>query len=163
MDPALQELVEAGSPTDEVSVVVRLRDAAHVPAALRLVAQFGSIATARIQRLAVRQAWEDPAVISLRAPRWYATEYGPVLDPADAENIEAGDNDQRRPEDLEQTGRGAVIGVIDWGCDFAHPDFVTADKTSRLIALWDQRSDDNDGNRYGYGRIHRNEALTSAL
>jgi len=163
MDPALQELVEAGSPTDEVSVVVRLRDAAHVPVALRLVAQFGPIATARIQRLAVRQAWEDPAVISLKAPRWYATEYGPVLDPVDAENIEAADDDERRPPGLEQTGRGAVIGVIDWGCDFAHPDFVTADKTSRLIALWDQRSKDTDRNRYGYGRIHRNEALTSAL
>ncbi|MEA2881227.1 MAG: hypothetical protein QOH32_446, partial [Bradyrhizobium sp.] len=163
MDPALQELVEAGNPTDEVSVVVRLRDTAHVPAALRLVAQFGPIATARVQRLAVRQVWEDPAVISLKAPRWYATEYGPILDPADAENVEATAEDERRPRDLEQTGRGTVIGMIDWGCDFAHPDFVTADKASRLIALWDQRAGDNDGNRYGYGRVHHTAALTAAL
>jgi subtilisin family serine protease len=163
MDPALQELVETGKPTDEVSVVVRLRDAAHVPAGLRIVAQFGPIATARVQRLAVRQIWENPDVISLKAPRWYATEYGPIVDPADAEAIEAGDTDERRPPGLEQTGRGTVIGVIDWGCDFAHPDFITEDNKSRLIALWDQRNVDTDDNRYGYGRVHRNDMLTSAL
>ncbi len=163
MDPALQELVDTGNPTDEVAVVVRLRDDAHVPAGLRIVAQFGPIATARVQRLAVRRVWEDPAVISLKAPRWYATEYGPVLDAADAEDVEATDTDRRRPPDLAQTGRGTVIGVIDWGCDFAHPDFVTEDGKSRLIALWDQRAAENDGNRYGYGRIHRGEALTAAL
>jgi hypothetical protein len=66
MDPALQELVEAGSPTDEVSVVVRLRDDAHVPVALRLVAQFGPIATARIQRLAVRQRFGSIPVTTRR-------------------------------------------------------------------------------------------------
>src|SRR5437868_1726774 len=81
------------------------------PTGLRIVARFGTIATARIQRLAVRRVWEDPAVISLKAPRWYATEYGPVLDPDDAENIDVTDTDQRRPDGLAETGRGTVIAV----------------------------------------------------
>lgn len=163
MDPALQELADSGNPTDEVSVVVRLRDAAPPPTGLRIVARFGTIATARIQRLDVRRAWEDPAVISLKAPRWYATEYGPVLAAEDAEDVELRDTDRRRPPNLPETGRGTIIGVIDWGCDFAHPDFVTADGKSRLLALWDQRAPASDGNRYGYGRIHRGEELTAAL
>ena len=163
MDPALQELVDTGNPTDEVAVVVRLRDAASPPAGLRIVSQFGTIATARIQRLAVRRVWEDLAVISLKAPRWYATEYGPVLDALDAEDVEPIDTDQRRPPDLAETGRGTVIAVIDWGCDFAHPDFITEKGASRLIALWDQRAAESDGNRYGYGRIHRGAELTAAL
>ncbi|HEY0441535.1 MAG TPA: S8 family serine peptidase, partial [Xanthobacteraceae bacterium] len=163
MDPALQELLEVGEPTDEVAVVVRLRDPGQVPASLRIVAPFGAIATARVQRLAVRQVWEDPGIISLKAPRWYATEYGPVLDEADAEDIDETDSDQRRPDDVAATGRGTVIGVVDWGCDFAHPDFVTEDGRSRLLALWDQRTLNGDGNPYGYGRVHRTADLSAAL
>jgi outer membrane protein OmpA-like peptidoglycan-associated protein len=163
MDPALQELADTGDPTDEVAVVVRLRDPASPPSGLRIIAQFGEIATARVQRLAVRRIWENLAVISLKAPRWYATEYGPLLDPLDAEDVETIDTDQRRPSGLAQTGRGTVIGVIDWGCDFAHPDFVTEKGASRLLALWDQRAPASDGNRYGYGRIHRGAELTAAL
>src|SRR5262245_52754678 len=109
MDPLLQELADTGDPTDEVAVVVRLRDAGAPPAGLRIVAQFGEIATARVQRLAVRRIWEDPAVISLKAPRWYATEYGPLIDPVDAEDVETIDTDRRRPPGLAQTGRGTVI------------------------------------------------------
>lgn len=35
-------------------------------------------------------------------------------------------------------GQGVVVGVVDSGIDFRHPDFLTADNKSRLLFLWDQ-------------------------
>lgn len=36
------------------------------------------------------------------------------------------------------TGRGTLVGIIDSGIDYAHPDFLKADNTTRITALWDQ-------------------------
>ena len=124
MDPALQELLDTGEATDEVTLVLRLRDAVETPPGLRIVARLGPIATARIERAAIWQIYGDPAIVSVKAPRWLVSEYGPVLDEADAENVEIADTDQRRPDDLKETGKGSVVALVDWGCDFAHPDFV---------------------------------------
>jgi minor extracellular serine protease Vpr len=38
------------------------------------------------------------------------------------------------------TGSGVVIGIVDTGIDWEHPDFHRRDGHSRLIALWDQTS-----------------------
>jgi hypothetical protein len=41
---------------------------------------------------------------------------------------------------MSETGRGVIVGVVDFGCDFAHPSFCDAtDRTrSRILTLWDQ-------------------------
>jgi subtilisin family serine protease/outer membrane protein OmpA-like peptidoglycan-associated protein len=163
MDPALQELLEAGEAVDEVSIVVRLQDTVPPPAGLRIVARLGPIATARIERGAIWQIYGHPAIVSVKAPRWLASEYGPIIDVQDAEQVDVLESDQRRPSGIEQTGRGCVIALIDWGCDFAHPDFVSDTGVSRVRALWDQRSSAWDGNRYGYGRVLRSGDLTAAI
>lgn len=36
------------------------------------------------------------------------------------------------------TGRGTLVGVIDSGIDYAHPDFRNPDGSTRILALWDQ-------------------------
>ena len=36
------------------------------------------------------------------------------------------------------TGAGVAIGIIDWGLDWRHPDFVGADDKSRILGIWDQ-------------------------
>ncbi len=163
MDPALQELLDAGEATDEVAIVVRLREPAAVPPGLRIVARLGPIATARIARSQIWQIYGHPAIASVKAPRWLVSEYGAFVDEQDAENVAVADTDRRRPEGLSETGRGTVIGVVDFGCDFAHPDVVAANGDSRLLALWDQRSTTSDGNRYGYGRVLRRTELTKAI
>lgn len=38
----------------------------------------------------------------------------------------------------ELTGRGTLIGFIDSGIDYAHPDFRNNDGSTRISALWDQ-------------------------
>ena len=170
MDPALLELIAAGSPGDEVAVIVRTRPGCLAPPALRVVASFGDIATGRAQRGLLIAIHDDPCVESLKAPRVYASESdNPFADrppPSEPGPSEADpallDSDRRRPPGLRETGRGTVIAVIDWGFDFAHPDFRRDDGGTRLLALWDQRAQ-GAGPRYGYGRVHARSDIDRAL
>jgi hypothetical protein len=68
------------------------------------------------------------------------------------------------------TGAGVVVGVIDWGLDFDHPNFKNADRSTRLIALWDQRTPRTGpgqkryrGRPYGYGVVHTRATINAAL
>ena len=36
------------------------------------------------------------------------------------------------------TGKGVIVGIIDSGIDWKHPDFTGADGTSRILYIWDQ-------------------------
>ena len=38
------------------------------------------------------------------------------------------------------TGKGILVGVVDSGVDFFHPDFRNEDGSSRILRLWDQRA-----------------------
>src|SRR6185295_14746329 len=69
-------------------------------------------------------------------------------------------------------GKGVIVGIIDHGCDFAHPNFRTPDGDTRIRFLWDQRvgtvSDLPQGfgrspKGYNYGREFSADALNSAL
>ena len=43
----------------------------------------------------------------------------------------------------ELTGRGTLVGVIDSGIDYAHPDFRKQNGDTRIVALWDQSIESN--------------------
>ncbi|HJQ31438.1 MAG TPA: S8 family serine peptidase [Pyrinomonadaceae bacterium] len=63
-------------------------------------------------------------------------------------------------------GAGAIIGIIDTGIDFRHPDFINPDGTSRVYRLWDQGARAVPGSEvqpYGYGREYTREQINAAL
>ena len=165
MDPALRELI-SGEGAEEVEAIVRLHHPDTVPEGLQLVATFGNIATCRLRRDKIRDVWSDEAVASLKAPR--------LIDP-DIEIVSAGVeetpgetvsySDSRRSESQKATGRGVVVGVVDWGCDFVHPNFLNPDGTTRLLALWNQSAEKTDKSPapYGYGSVHQRDDINRAL
>jgi subtilisin family serine protease len=161
VDPALRELLGRGTDQDEVEAVIRLvDDVVAPPHGVRIVARFGSIATCRLRRGEIPRIWADPAVASLKAPRLIAPEHAIV----DLEDVEPRPDDARRPAGPLPSGRGVVIGVLDWGLDFVRDSLCTPAGT-RLAALWDQRTlaERPQANLYGYGTIHTREQIDAAL
>ncbi|HET8645198.1 MAG TPA: S8 family serine peptidase, partial [Vicinamibacteria bacterium] len=120
------------------------------------VARLGDVVTCRIAARDVPAVRSHSSVISLKASRTFAApEVACAAGPGPA-------GPPRRGLD-GLTGRHVVMAFLDWGCDFAHPNFRTADGRTRLLALWDQGGVGAPGNRYGYGRIHDRAAIDRAL
>ena len=64
-------------------------------------------------------------------------------------------------------GSNVIIGIVDHGCDFAHPNFRTLDgnRSTRILFLWDQRAgtDPRSPEDFGYGREFDTAAINDAL
>lgn len=173
MEAALWKLYEEGTPDDEVAVIIRLADPLTVPDGVRIIARFGLIATCRLRRGDIPNVRQQSPVRSMKKAQLY--DHNPVEEqtgditedgsPEEADDPMAQPGDQRRPEGIRYTGKGVVVAHIDWGIDFAHPEFRKADGRTRLLALWDQSAPYNpqQPNRYGYGRIYRAEEIDRAL
>src|SRR3954468_2571737 len=164
MDPALNELMK-GSGEDEVEAIIQLDPEADVPPNVRVIARFGEIATVRLPRQRIAETWADDSVVSLKAARPFGLDPDPMPAASDseAEDLEEETDDRRRPEGIDATGRGVVVAVLDWGFDFAHPNFRNRDGSTRALALWDQSAPGRGPDPYGYGRIYSREEIDRAL
>lgn len=60
-------------------------------------------------------------------------------------------------------GAGTLVGVIDTGIDFRHPDFANPDGTSRIQVLWDQNARPVPGSTVFYGREYTREQINASL
>jgi subtilisin family serine protease len=61
-------------------------------------------------------------------------------------------------------GHGVLVGIIDSGIDYTNPVFQNADKTSRIVSIWDQTiQSDNFPPNAGYGTEYTREQLNAAL
>jgi len=168
MDPALWELLRAAKDEDaeEVEAIIRLDSPQLEIPGVRIVARFGPIATCRLRRDSILRTRDEENVKSLKAPRLFGPE-------REAENTNSArklplapvHGDQRRPGDITLTGKGVVIGIIDWGCDFNHTNFRRACGRTRITALWDQRkpSRGSKPSYYGYGTVHDWREIDRAL
>ena len=67
------------------------------------------------------------------------------------------------PGNLQLTGRGVLIGIVDSGVDYRHPAFLTADGKSRILRLWDQSIPGNPPEGYATGTDYTNEEINEAL
>lgn len=61
------------------------------------------------------------------------------------------------------TGRGVLVGIVDSGIDFFHPDFRTEDGSSRILSLWDQSIPGNPPEGYVTGTEYTKEEINKAL
>lgn len=60
-------------------------------------------------------------------------------------------------------GKGVVVGVVDYGGDFAHRNFRRANGKTRMLYLWDQNGGNSPGSPNGYGVEHTAVDLNTAL
>ena len=67
MDPELWELLKEGDSEDEIAAIVRLGQPSIVPKGVRVVAQFGDIATIRMERGKAEEVRAEEGVTSLKA------------------------------------------------------------------------------------------------
>lgn len=61
------------------------------------------------------------------------------------------------------TGWGILMGVVDSGVDFYHPDFRTENGTTRILKLWDQSIPGNPPGGYVMGTEYTEEEINEAL
>ena len=61
------------------------------------------------------------------------------------------------------TGKGILVGVVDSGVDFFHPDFRNENGSSRILRLWDQSINGNPPEGYTRGTEYTKEEIDEAL
>lgn len=67
------------------------------------------------------------------------------------------------PQAQGQQGKGVIVGIIDFGCDFLHQNFRTPDGNSRILALWDQAAPSGRSSNSRYGRVYSQTEINAAL
>jgi N-acetyl-anhydromuramyl-L-alanine amidase AmpD/subtilisin family serine protease len=162
MDPALHEYIFSETHEADIEAIVRLVRPDTLPEGISVVAQFGDIATCRLPISSVESVWGDEAVLSLKAPRLVQGEPSALPDNTEAEAVVS---TLSRSHSGDFTGKGVALGVIDWGFDFTHPNFIEPETGStRFLSFWDQTAPAHpSAGKYGYGRIYSREEINAAL
>ena len=60
-------------------------------------------------------------------------------------------------------GEGVLVGIIDSGIDYSHPDFRNDDGTTRILAIWDQTIPGNPPEGFRAGTLYTREQINQAL
>ncbi len=175
MDPRLQVALarqKSGSPRmalastspEEIAVVAKVRDVqawealseVKVGVTLGADTEF-SIVTGRIPIKRIEEVRRQPFVYSLKASQpvraalattTSAMRVAPSLLPAGAS---------------PDGGKGVVVGIVDFGCDFAHDNFRRNDGGTRIEAIWDQAGELSGAGDVKYGRLHTQADIDAAL
>jgi subtilisin family serine protease len=150
------------------NVVVRLRSTDAAPLArlgARLGTQVGLLVNARVPLAALGPLLADGAVAAVYGARRLA----PFNDRGVADIGVAALRRAAGPDAfIGSVGRGVIVGLVDTGVDFTHPDFlVDALGRSRILYLWDQTlvgagPGPVGGTTFGYGVECPQASLTAA-
>jgi len=173
LDPQLQAvLLHDGIGNDRpVDVVLRLCDpGSPMPAAIlderRIGGAAGTVVTGRVPKNQIVALRRDPSTRSLKAAPEARLSDRPRVD------VELGlsgpDEGSAVPDGID--GRGVIVGIVDFGIDYDHPNFRDpADPArSRMLCLWDQNSrvqPDAAGTMpdVPYGRVFERHEIEAAI
>ncbi len=161
LDPSIATTSENGVAT--VDVIARLEDPQQAVPGLDVATVIGPIVTGCVEVSRIQAVRQDANVLSLKR----ATRLHPELEfsvpeiRATQQQISAA----LPPGIPAVDGTGVIVGVVDFGCDFRHRNFRRADGSTRILALWDQRSGamPNSPQPYGYGRELSASEIDAAL
>lgn len=78
-------------------------------------------------------------------------------------NEEIGVNFFKNNPNLSLTGKGVLIGLIDTGIDYLHPDFIYDDNTTKIASLWDQSKDGKPPKGFYIGSEYTKEDINNAI
>ncbi len=117
----------------------------------------GHIVTARIPLARLEYVRRQPFVVSLKPAQSLHPELADTIREIEARQ------DLLPPEAVGGQGRDVVIGIVDFGCDFAHRNFRRSDGSTRLLAIWNQNGAANAGSPFSYGTLYDQAAINAAL
>lgn len=60
-------------------------------------------------------------------------------------------------------GGGILVGIVDSGIDYRHPDFIKEDGATRILRLWDQSVEGDPPQGYALGSEYGSEQIDQAL
>lgn len=157
MDPRLKLIVK-GNPNENLHLLLRLQDKNSIPPSVKIICQFGDIISCRILRKHLMQVYAHPATRSLKAPQ---------VIPLNHYNETNFENVHQSKHKVAPTTRNkksnVVFGIIDFGFDFTHPDFLDDQGNTRFEKIWAQPLKMKTSNRYDYGEIFAKNQIDKAL
>lgn len=176
LDPRLQRLLvqrrlgvlktaDVSTAEDEVAVIARVTEVSAWEALseVRIGSTIGKdvegtfIVTGRIPVTRIENVRTQTFVKSLKASR-------PLRLMLDATLAETGARPDLLPEGTQSDGgAGVVVGIVDYGCDFAHQNFRFPGGGTRLLGIWDQDGPTSPSSPFGYGRKYTSEEIDQAL
>lgn len=135
-----------------VDVIAKLKDPSGDVDRLNIVHRIGAIVTGSVRAQDIETVRSNENVISLKSAtrthpslRFSVPEIG-----VSVEQLRIGLPDLVASVD----GKGIIVGVVDFGCDFQHRNFRKADGSTRLLALWDQSGGRSAISPIGFGYGH---------
>ncbi|ULC59433.1 S8 family serine peptidase [Flaviramulus sp. BrNp1-15] len=155
MDPKLKLIVK-GNPREELQLLLRLKSAHIYPKHCKVISQFGDIISCRILRKDLLSVYDDPATRSLKAPQVIPADF---YDDSGYSNVINKVN-RHQPKTKKSP---VVFGIIDFGFDFSHPDFLDNEGKTRFEKIWVQPLKQSNKNKYGYGEIFNDSHINNAL
>lgn len=155
----------ASTGVDEVAVVARVSNGKKWLALgeVRTASIIGetpdgeSIVVGRIPVQRIQRVREQPFVLSMKAARPIRPLLAETTGELEAQTHLLPDNHRT------SGGKGVVVGVVDYGCDFAHQNFRNGNGSTRVEFLWDQNGPSGPGSPFGYGRDYSAATLNLAL